>query len=131
MRLYRVILPVADIESAARFYSAVFGVAGARVSPGRHYFASRQGDGAVLACYSPNEDGDGPAHGDVWTPHPLQYVYFSVPHLRETRVRCLAAGATQVTEIASMPWGETLFYAIDLFGNPIAFVQSGTEFVGT
>jgi hypothetical protein len=29
-----------------------------------------------------------------------------------------------------MPWGETLFYAADPFGNPISFVEAGTEFEG-
>jgi len=29
-----------------------------------------------------------------------------------------------------MPWGETMFYALDPFGNPISFVKAGTEFTG-
>jgi catechol 2,3-dioxygenase-like lactoylglutathione lyase family enzyme len=37
-RLYRTSLPVTDIEAAARFYGAVLGEPGRRVSPGRHYF---------------------------------------------------------------------------------------------
>jgi uncharacterized glyoxalase superfamily protein PhnB len=36
-----------------------------------------------------------------------------------------------VTEIAAMPWGETMFYARDPFGNPISFVRAGTEFTGS
>ena len=32
--------------------------------------------------------------------------------------------------IARQPWGETLFYAKDPFGNPICFAQRGTEFRG-
>lgn len=130
MRLYRVILPVTDIDRAARFYSSVLGLAGERVSPGRHYFAGPEASGAILACYSPGEDGDADEHGHSWTPHPFQYLYFSVADLYGVRKRCLAAGATGVTEIEPMPWGETLFYAVDPFGNPISFVQSGTEFAG-
>lgn len=38
MKLFRVILPTTDIEKAARFYGAVLGADGIRVSPGRHYF---------------------------------------------------------------------------------------------
>jgi hypothetical protein len=30
-----------------------------------------------------------------------------------------------------MPWGETMFYALDPFGNPISFVEAGTEFTGS
>ena len=37
-RLYRVILPVPDIDRAAAFYSAALAIPGERVSPGRHYF---------------------------------------------------------------------------------------------
>ena len=125
-RLYRVILPVADIEAAARFYGAVLGEPGRRVSGGRHYFG---GDGgAILACYEPTADGD--ALGDGWRHHDLQYVYFSVDDLETARADCEAAGAREITEIAAMPWGETMFYALDPFGNPISFVKAGTEFTG-
>lgn len=130
MHLFRVILPVADIERAAKFYTHVLGSAGERVSPGRHYFSSPEGTGPVFACYSPKEDGDADEHGDAWTPHPFQYMYFSTPDLESARERCLSAGATGVTQIEAMPWGETLFYALDPFGNPISFVRAGTEFVG-
>jgi predicted enzyme related to lactoylglutathione lyase len=34
----RIILPVADIERAAAFYSVVFSMSGQRISPGRQYF---------------------------------------------------------------------------------------------
>ncbi|NVJ01078.1 VOC family protein [Myxococcus sp. AM009] len=130
MMLFRIILPVADIEQATRFYAQVLGLPGERVSPGRHYFAAADAGGAVLACYSPREDGDAAEHGETWRPHPFQYVYFSTRDLGALRERCLSAGATAVTPIEHMPWGETLFYAVDPFGNPIAFVESGTEFLG-
>ena len=125
--LYRVILPATDIEKAARFYESVLGVAGVMVSPGRCYFRS-DGGGAVLACYDPKADGD--AAGAGWRMHENQYVYFAVDDLQKTRNACAAAGATAVTAIEDMPWGETLFYARDPFGNPIAFVTAGTEFTG-
>jgi predicted enzyme related to lactoylglutathione lyase len=128
--LYRVILPVRDIEAGARFYAAILEEPGRRVSGGRHYFGDPAAAGAVLAVYSPADDGDSRRYGDAWRPHPLQYVYFSTPDLAAARVRCVAAGASEVTETASMPWGETMFYALDPFGNPISFVQAGTEFTG-
>ena len=65
-RLYRVILPVTDIERAAAFYGAVFGTEGQRVSAARHYFNC---GGTILACYDPVADGDGVEDG--WRPHPL------------------------------------------------------------
>lgn len=130
MTLYRVIVPVRDIEVAAKFYSVVLGEPGRRVSPGRHYFGGGSAGGAVLACYSPKDDGDAPRYGEQWRQHPLQYVYFSVADLEAAHDRCLGAGAEKVTEIDSMPWGETMFYALDPFGNPISFVKAGTEFLG-
>ena len=130
MRLYRVIVPVKDIDVAARFYGAVLGEPGKRVSGGRHYFGGGQAGGAILACYSPANDGDAARYGDAWRQHPLQYVYFSVDDLEDTRARCISAGAKDVTRIASMPWGETMFYALDPFDNPISFVKAGTEFTG-
>jgi predicted enzyme related to lactoylglutathione lyase len=130
MRLYRIILPVSDIERAARFYTTVLGVTGNRVSKGRHYFAGAGTEGAILACYSPREDGDAAALGETWHPHPFQYLYFSVADLAAVRQRCISSGASNVTAIERMPWGETMFYALDPFGNPISFVESGTEFVG-
>jgi predicted enzyme related to lactoylglutathione lyase len=54
--LFRVILPVGDIEHAAKFYSAVLGSDGRRVSPGRHYCDC---EGTIFACYDPEADGDG------------------------------------------------------------------------
>lgn len=130
MKLYRVIVPVTEIEQASRFYAQVFEEPGRRVSPGRHYFGQAEAAGAVLACYSPQDDGDARRYGTDWRPHPLQYVYFSVDDLNSARARCLAAGAVNVTEVEAMPWGETMFYAEDPFGNPISFVQAGTEFIG-
>lgn len=127
MKLYRVILPVNDISAAAAFYGAVLGEPGSRVSGGRHYFGGSDG-GAILACYEPGADGD--AVGDGWRQHPLQCVYFSVDDLEAAREACLVAGATDVTAIRAMPWGETMFYALDPFGNPISFVKAGTEFTG-
>ena len=38
VRLFRVILPVADIDRAARFYRDLLGFGGERGFPGRRYF---------------------------------------------------------------------------------------------
>jgi len=52
-KLFRVILPVTDIEKARTFYGLVLGTPGERVSPGRHYFDC---GGTLLACYDPVAD---------------------------------------------------------------------------
>lgn len=123
--LYRVILPVHDIERAQEFYGNVFLEEGSRVSPGRHYFNL---GGTILALYDPEADGDG--MGDGWRHHPLQYVYFAVDDLASTLERVRAAGGKIQDGIAVRPWGEESFYATDPFGNPISFVRAGTEFTG-
>ncbi|WP_262694611.1 VOC family protein [Kordiimonas aquimaris] len=124
--LFRVILPVACIDKASAFYSAMFDEPGERVSPGRHYF---QCGGTVLALYDPKADGD--EIGAGWSMHENQYFYFSVSDLESIFERAKDAGADIQGDIEAMPWGERLFYANDPFGNPICFVDEETLFMGT
>jgi predicted enzyme related to lactoylglutathione lyase len=124
--LYRVILPVTDIDIAAKFYGYVFENDGERVSPGRHYFNCGN---VVLACYSPAADGD--ELGNGWAFHESQYLYFSVPDLEVVRKRIEEAGGRNLTEIEKMPWGETMFYAVDPLGSRLSFAQSDTLFTGS
>ena len=129
--LYRVILPVSDIDRAASFYAAVLGSPGTRVSPGRHYFDC---EGTILACFDPDLEDGYPAR-----PNP-EPIYFAVSDLRATFAACRAAGARfdeanppgvgPLGEIARRPWGEESFYATDPFGNPICFVARGSVFRG-
>ena len=130
--LYRVILPVTDIEAAEAFYSAVLASPGQRVSPGRHYFEC---EGTILACFDPNADGDG--YRAKANPEPL---YFSVSDLRFAYKACQEAGAKfavgnppgvgPLGEIAKRPWGEESFYVRDPFGNQLCFVASDSIFTG-
>ena len=83
VRLFRVILPVSDIEKAAAFYSKLFGMPGERVSPGRHYFNC---GGTILACYDPRADGD---DFDA-KPNP-DHIYFAVDDLESTHQNATAA----------------------------------------
>jgi catechol 2,3-dioxygenase-like lactoylglutathione lyase family enzyme len=131
MRLFRVIMPVDDLESVARFYSTLLDQPGARISPGRHYF--KCGD-VVLALYSPRMDGD--AHAA--RPNP-DHVYFAVDDLEGVFGRAqhlgglspdIGDGQLPMGEIAARPWGERSFYLRDPFGNPLCFVDSRTLFVG-
>jgi uncharacterized glyoxalase superfamily protein PhnB len=124
--LYRVILPVPDIERASQFYTALLSIPGERVSPGRHYFDC---GGTILACYDAAADGDGDQ--GKWSFHPLQYHYFAVADLDAAYQRALAAGATIESNIRLMPWGERLFYCHDPFGSPLCFVDEATKFTGS
>jgi uncharacterized glyoxalase superfamily protein PhnB len=125
-RLFRVILPVGDIELAAEAYGELLGTPGERVSPGRHYF--RCGD-VVLACYDSAADGDGACQPCRYQAN--QFIYFSVPNLEATHEAAARLGfRIRDDGIATMPWGERMFWADDPFGNPVSFVEAGTEFMG-
>jgi catechol 2,3-dioxygenase-like lactoylglutathione lyase family enzyme len=131
VKLFRVILPVSNLEKAAKFYSTVLGDPGMPVSGGRHYFDC---GGTILACFSPREDGD------TWDPRPNQdHLYFAVDDLDATYEVCKNAGAAfaegevhgdPAGKIAKRPWGERSFYIKDPFGNPVCFVDAKTVFRG-
>lgn len=111
-RLFRVILPVTDVDRAVSFYSGLLRRDGERVSPGRHYFDL---GGTILAIYDPAADGDDVA---AWQHHPNQYLYIGVEDLESAFERARDLGATDLSpEIAFMPWGERLFYCRDPFGS--------------
>lgn len=123
VRLYRVILPVTDIEQAQHFYSQLLEHSGERVSPGRHYFDC---GGVILACFDPVADGD-----DFQTRPNPDHIYFAVDELEAAFARAKTAGCLELDrEIQTMPWGERCFYAVDPFGNPICLVDERTVFTG-
>ncbi len=123
MKLFRVILPVPDIEAAARFYGTLFEQAGQRVSPGRHYFDC---DGVILACFDPRADGD---LFDA-RPNP-DHIYFAVENIESLFARARQLGFSEMdSRIKTWPWGERSFYAVDPFGNPLCFVDQRTVFTG-
>jgi predicted enzyme related to lactoylglutathione lyase len=130
-RLFRIVIPVNDLDAAARFYATLLEGAGARVSNGRHYFSC---GGVILALYNPKADGD-----DT-TPRPnFEHVYFAVDDLEAVYRRAQKVGGLSketgdgrlpMGEIARRPWGERSFYMFDPFGNPICFVDSASVFTG-
>jgi catechol 2,3-dioxygenase-like lactoylglutathione lyase family enzyme len=130
-RLFRIIVPVDDIERAALFYGSLLEQAGIRVSRGRHYFDC---GGVVLACFSPRADGD------EWDPTPNpDHLYLAVDDLEAVYARAERLGglATQIGdgnlpmgEISRRPWGERSFYLRDPFGNKLCFVDEKTVFRG-
>jgi predicted enzyme related to lactoylglutathione lyase len=121
--LYRIILPVKNIELAVAFYGAVLGTPGQQVSPGRHYF--RCGS-TILACYDPVADGDG--GNEEWSFHSSQYLYFAVSDLEATLAKFQKAGGTVDGGIETKAWGERLFCGRDPFGGRISFVDEATVF---
>ncbi|MDA0196304.1 MAG: VOC family protein [Bacteroidetes bacterium] len=122
LKLFRVIIPVSDVNKAAKFYSSIFGVPGKRVSKGRHYFNM---SGVTFACYDPVADGDGEGIG----PNP-DHVYISVEEFDDLYNKVKSAQASYVSEIIDQSWGERIFYFNDPFGNKLGIVKKGTEFTG-
>ena len=132
VNLYRVILPVRDIDRAAAFYAVVLGMPGQRVSAGRHYFDC---GGTILACFDPQADGD----GYVAQSNP-EWLYFAVDDLERVFSACQREGGRLTEEtihgdpagkIVTRPWGERSFYVEDPFGNKLCFVDERTIFTGS
>lgn len=130
-RLYRVVIPVNDLNVAVPFYATLFEEPGFRVSGGRHYFSC---GGVILALYDPKGDGDDRV------PRPnFDHVYFAVEDLEAAHRRAQQAGGLSAEtgdgglpmgEIARRPWGERSFYMRDPFGNPLCFVDATSLFTG-
>ncbi len=131
-KLFRILVPVRDIERAATFYATILNFKGIRVSHGRHYFDC---DGTILACFDPIADGDG------YDAKPItEFIYVAVDDLEDAHDRCQNAHADFDVEdihgdpahaIASRPWGERSFYFKDPFGNKLCFVDRSTCFTGS
>ena len=124
-------MPVTDLAQATRFYSALFGQPGFRVSAGRHYFEC---GGVILAVYDAVADGDRePVRNNA------EHVYFAVPDLDAVFARAEKSGGLSeetgdgglpMGRIASRPWGERSFYMHDPAGNPICFVDEQSVYRG-
>jgi catechol 2,3-dioxygenase-like lactoylglutathione lyase family enzyme len=127
-RLFRVILEVSDLESAARFYSVLLGASGIRVSQERHYFECGP---VILAIMNPNKGGAQarPAPQPVY----LATSDLEALYMRARELNCLSAemvhGAS-AGEVVTRPWGERSFYAVDPDGNGLCFVAERTAFTG-
>jgi DivIVA domain-containing protein len=122
--IFRVVVPVGDIEDAERYYSAVLRAPGERVSPGRHYFDC---GGVILVCFDCQADGDS---DKAQRPNP-DHLYLAVEDLEGVLERVRREGSSWVEdEIRVRPWGERSFYCGDPWGNPLCFVEEKTTFTG-
>jgi lactoylglutathione lyase len=124
IKLFRIVVMVKDVSKAADFYSKLLGKPGQYVGSGRHYFPA---GGTILVLLDPAKD----PNWEKIPPTPLpNYIYFSTPDLEDSLAKAKEAGATDLSEIIKQPWGERMFYAKDLDGNPISFVDESTLFEG-
>jgi catechol 2,3-dioxygenase-like lactoylglutathione lyase family enzyme len=121
MHLYRVVLPVSDIELATAFYRALLGMPGARVSAGQHNFDC---EGTILTVRDPRADGMRSNGGPN-----QQLVYFAVDDLEHLHGHAFyVPGGVVDPAVASLPSGERCFHMRDPFGNPLCFVDRTTVF---
>jgi len=105
-----------------------------------HMGASGHPAREILETYYPGTKIGLTAQGLEWVPRRserlelrpnIEHVYFSVDDIEATFERASRAGCSWLgAGIETHPWGERSFYARDPSGNPICFVQSGTEFTG-
>jgi len=122
--IFRVFLPVTDLEKAVKFYQGLFAVEGRPIPRGnRHYFDC----GPVILAIVANS-------GSPIADH----IYFAVPNLESVHSRAKQLDCLEQTdvhgdpaaEIVVRPWGERSFYVRDPFGNGLCFVDETTLFTG-
>jgi extradiol dioxygenase family protein len=125
-KIFRVIVPVNDIELGRSFYGRLLGIEGRPVGGGRCYFQCGE---VILALLEDTED---------MMPMPDD-LYFAVADLEEFHRRAHELGVLSnedvhgesAADIVTRPWGERSFYAEDPFGNPLCFVDEATLFTGS
>jgi predicted enzyme related to lactoylglutathione lyase len=121
--IFRLVIPVDDIERATAFYAEIVGSPGERVWVNRHYFDC---GGVVLACVEPPPENRGPRDESD-----ARIIYFAVDDLDGMFQRIGNVGAARLDEaIGEQAWGERSFYAQDPFGNRLCFVDRPTVYRG-
>lgn len=119
-QLFRVTIPVRNIDAAARFYSSLLGNAGERISPAWHYFTFGQ---AILACH--NAAAEGPAMPG--TPHSEPLCIAVDENLEQLLIRARNMGGVDTdVGVTRYPNGEVGFYLRDPFGNLLMLIDART-----
>lgn len=120
VNLYKVVLPVSDMDQAETFYLQLLGLSGRRISSEEYHFDC--GD-VVLCCRHPDSEAE---------PSPvsrsLKQVYLAVEDLDAVFEKAKTSGCSALDqEMRTQPWGDRSFVAQDPFGNTIVFVDEGTR----
>ena len=117
--LFRVVLPVKNLQQAVTFYRGLLGSDGERISPGWHYFTLGS---CVLACHDADAEGDAPG-----LPH-TEPLYLAVDEsVVQLRVRMTKLEPRSIDEqVGLLPTGESGFRMQDPSGNTLCVVDSRT-----
>lgn len=118
LKLYKVVLPVSDIDQAETFYGQLLAMPGRRVSGDCHHFDC---GGIALCCQDLRAEGDS---SDVPSFHQVCLV---VADLEAVFLRAKNAHCRSLEEIVTQPWGDCSFVAEDPFKNSIIFVDEATK----
>jgi catechol 2,3-dioxygenase-like lactoylglutathione lyase family enzyme len=125
--LFRLNIEVGNLEEAADFYGALFGMEGRKQAGSRVYF---QAGAVTLQVVDVSSVG---------APHTAaKALYFAVNDLdtvfaRAEEMNCVSQESVHGApggQISVRPWGERSFYAQDPWGNPLCFVEAGTIYPG-
>jgi catechol 2,3-dioxygenase-like lactoylglutathione lyase family enzyme len=124
LQLFRLNVEVGDLSAARVFYEALLGGVGRGQAGNRFYL-----DAGPVALQVV----------EVPSPHTVpKALYFATDALDAVHTRAAALGALaqgrvhghDAGSITVQPWGERSFYAADPWGNPLCFVEAGTEYRG-
>jgi predicted enzyme related to lactoylglutathione lyase len=121
VRVFRIGLPVADIERARSFYETLFALSADDTVPTRLYFHC---DDVIVALIDQTVEGRGQFSSSA------EHLYLATNELETVFERARAAGAAHCTPIETRPWGERSFYCTDPDGNRLCFVDDKSLFVG-
>lgn len=124
LQLFRLNIEVGELAAARQFYGTLLG-AETRGQAGNRFYINA-GPVAIQVVGVPS-------------PHTAaKALYFRTADLDAVHERAAALGALsreavhglEGGDISVKPWGERSFYANDPWGNPLCFVEAGTEYAG-
>lgn len=121
MRVFRIAVPVSQIDRSRAFYEHMLAIEADDTVPSRLYLHC--GD-VIVALIDWGMGGRGP-----FRPAP-ETLYFATGELDAVHARAVDAGARDVSAIEDQPWGERSFYCLDPDGNRLCFVDETTLFLG-
>jgi catechol 2,3-dioxygenase-like lactoylglutathione lyase family enzyme len=121
VRVFRIAIPVSQIDRSRAFYERLLGIDVDDTVPSRLYFHC--GD-VIVALIDWSVEG----RADL-RPTP-DNMYLATDELDAVYDRAVAAGARIASPIEQRAWGERSFYCLDPDGNQLCFVDDATLFLG-
>ncbi len=119
MKLYRVVIPVQNLDKAISFYKDFLKLEGKRVSQGKYEFNC---GGTLLTCYDAVADGE----KLTFRPNP-DHIYLGTTDVEKSFQLANSLPCLRIDEtIEILATGERCFFFVDPFGNPICVADETT-----